>query len=193
MNSNLLNFQIIPSGFVSDSFLAKGISDFHEACTFIHNLPYGRTSMNENFELVFDENKGNCSSKHALLAKLAEENQQNQIELIMGIFLMNSETHPVLADFFEDKAYSLIPEACCYIRCNGFRYDFTSTDNNIDKITSKIIREQRIEPHQIGEWKLKIHQDYLGKWLKRHPDLKISLNEIWNERESCIRILEENY
>ena len=185
----ILNFDIISTEICSQSFLKLGIKDFHSACSFVLNLPYERISDSTDFMLVLKEKKGTCSSKHSLLARLSEENNQPEIELIMGLFLMSPETHPVLYEFFKGKQYTVIPEAHCYLRYKSIRYDFTSSANSMSKIENKIIREQRIEPHQTGEWKVKIHQEYLGKWLNRHSELNITLEEIWKDREQCILLL----
>ena len=187
----LQNFNINNSGEISNLFLEIGISDFHEACSHILKLPYGRISDSLNTELVIAEGKGSCSTKHSLLARLALENKQEDIELIMGLFLMSPETHPILEDFFKGKPYNVIPEAHCYLRSKGKRYDFTSTENNMHLIAPKIVREQRIDPHQIGEWKIAIHKDFLQRWLKRNPTLEFDLDQLWNDREMCIQIMEE--
>jgi hypothetical protein len=50
------------------------------------------------------------------------------------------------------------------------------------------VREQRIEPQQVGDWKKVLHQDYLQKWLNRNAELQISLEDLWQDREECIRL-----
>jgi hypothetical protein len=55
-------------------------------------------------------------------------------------------------------------------------------------IETKMVREQRIEPHQVGDWKKVLHQDYLQKWLNRNAELQISLEDLWQAREECIRL-----
>jgi hypothetical protein len=182
----LLNFQISSTEAISRLFTEIGIVDFYGACSYVQNLQYGRISDVNELKLVVHEGKGTCSSKHALLGRLAEENNQLEVEVIMGLFLMSPETHPVLTDFFKNKPYSVIPEAHCYLRYKGIRYDFTSNSDNMSRIERKIVREQRIEPHQTGEWKVKIHQEYLAKWLNRHLELEMTLQELWEEREKCI-------
>lgn len=102
---------------------------------------------------------------------------------------MDAATHPVLTDFFKDKSFNNLPELHCYLRYKGERFDFTSKTDRMPLIEVKIVREQRIEPRQVGDWKKVIHQDYLQKWLLRKPELKISLDELWEQREACIRLL----
>lgn len=189
----LPNFQIKSDGKISRLFLERDILDFKTACAFIQNLPIGRTTLTTDFSLVFTENKGTCSTKHAILNQLAEENENYEIELMFGIYLMNSETHSKLAEFFKNKAYQILPESHCFLRYKGKRYDFTSSSDILTSIENKIVREQRIEPQQVGEWKEKIHQDYLMRWLNRKPEIKISLEEIWNDREYCNLLISDNY
>ncbi len=187
----LLNFNISNTGEISNLFLDKGIVDFHSACSYVQNLPYCRISDSLKTELVLIEGRGTCSTKHSLLSKLAIENKQEEIELIMGIFLMSPETHPVLTNLFHDKLYTAIPEAHCFLRYNGCRYDFTSSENNLHLIAPKIVREQRIDPHQIGEWKVAIHKDFLKRWLQRNPSLGYDLDQLWKDREMCIQLMEK--
>ena len=185
----LPDFELL-EGTVSKRFNEIGIKRFSEACKFIENLPYGRISYRDNLDLVLVEKRGTCSSKHGILARLCEENDHEETELIAGIFLMSPETHVELSDFFKDKPYNNLPEMHCYFRLSSHdRYDFTSKNNRLALIEPKLVREQRIEPHQTGDWKEKIHQDYLRRWVARKPELGLSFDEIWAQREECIRLL----
>ena len=185
---NLPNFTLnqLP---ISQLFKKQGITDFKSACEFIRALPFGRISNRNNLKLVISERKGTSSSKHGLLALLAEENDHFEIELIAGIFLMNQETHLELEDFFKNKPYISLPEMHCYFRYEKQRYDFTEEANKMQLIEKRIVREQRIEPHQVGDWKMKIHQEYFKAWLLRNTDVKFTFQEIWNQREECIHQL----
>lgn len=185
----MINFQLTSEETKSSLFRSNGIHDFQSACEYIAALPYGRNSKREDFSLVFEEQRGTCSSKHALLAELALENGMDQIELIAGIFLMSPETHPKLSNFFADKSYSVLPECHCYLRYRGERYDFTDTSDGMLRIAPTIVREQRIDPNQVIDWKIVIHKDYLERWLRRNPQIQLSLEELWQERERAIALL----
>jgi hypothetical protein len=182
----LPNFQL-RSTELSALFFENEIHDFESACAFVKQLPYGRNADRTDLTLVLKEGKGTCSSKHGLLAKLCEENDHFEIELIAGIFLMSPETHPFLADLFKDKPYTSLPEMHCYFRFEKQRYDLTSMDDKMPIIETKIIREQRIEPHQVGDWKVKIHQEYIKAWLLRNPQIEFTFEEIWQQREEMIK------
>lgn len=184
----MIDFELKAEQIYSKVIQSKGIYTFKEACEYIQNLPYGRISDRSKFELVIEEGKGTCSSKHGLLAGIAEENNHKEVELMVGIFQMSPETHPVLTSFFEGKTYPHIPEAHCYLRFDGERYDYTSNSNEHDANKLLFIREQRVDPHQAAEWKEVIQQDYIKRLLVRKPEFQISFEDLWKDREECIRI-----
>lgn len=161
---------------------------FEQACDLIQQLPYKRISDATDFSLVLKEGKGTCSSKHGILSSLAVEMKLENVHLYVGIFLMSKETHPILTSFFEDKPYNQLPEAHVYFKINGERVDFTGRIGAMERIAPKIVREQRIEPHQVHDWKVKTHQHYLRSWLERNPSIDKSFDEVWKEREECIAI-----
>lgn len=187
----MIDFKLTSNEPFSTAFWERGIHTFSEACTFIHQLPYGRNANRSDFLLVMSEEKGTCSSKHALLASLALENGVEHVELIVGIYLMSPETNPSLEAFFSDKSYSAIPEAHCYLNYKGERLDFTALNFDKEKIAPKIVREQRIDPNQVGDWKIMIHKHYLQGWLKRNPAVQLSLDELWKDREEAIDLLSQ--
>lgn len=185
----LLNFKLEHPGLYSDLLKDAGIGDFHSACEYVQRLPYRRISDKTDFSLVLTEKQGTCSSKHAVLAYVALEQHHPEVEIIAGIFLMGPETHKVLHDFFKGKPYSALPECHCYLRFNGERYDFTSVNSSMERIAPKIVREQRMDPHQAIEWKENIHKHYMESWLKRNLQLELTFEELWADRERCISLL----
>ncbi len=185
----MLDFELSSDQIYSSRLRELKITSFKEACNFIAKLPYGRNANREDFGLVLSEMKGTCSSKHALLASLALENGHPEVELIAGIFLMNEETHSLLSGFFADKNYPNIPECHCYLRFQGERFDYTDGSNRMEVIAPKIVREQRIDPNQVVDWKIMIHKHYLQGWLTRNPAFQMTLEEIWRDREEAIGLL----
>jgi len=182
----------LKSGPLSELMIEKGVSRFQQACLFLQCLPYERTSDKSNLALVCIENRGTCSSKHAFLAELAIENAIEGIDLICGIFMMSPETHPALTDFFSTKKYKVIPEAHCYLRIKNERIDFTSSKDRMEIIASKLLCEQQIEPNQANEWKVLTHKDYIRKYISRNPELNLSFEDFWQDREHCISILSKS-
>jgi len=61
-------------------------------------LPYGRTANRTDLSLVISEQKGTCSSKHALLKEVADLNGIKGIDLIIGIYKMSEANTPGIGD-----------------------------------------------------------------------------------------------
>src|SRR5215510_810228 len=54
-------------------FVQQGAVTFREACRWVLNLPYGVNGVPRYAEIVFEEGRGTCQSKHDLIAALARE------------------------------------------------------------------------------------------------------------------------
>src|SRR6185369_1548349 len=79
-----------PAGVVSSRFIEVQVRDFREAAAYVHRLPYGRNTNRSDALAVIREGHGTCSTKHALLRRLALE-QDIDIALVIGIYEMNQE------------------------------------------------------------------------------------------------------
>jgi hypothetical protein len=60
-------------GMISAKFLSLGINRFIDACRYVHEMPYGYNSDRDDLMILFKENKGSCTTKHTVIAKLAVE------------------------------------------------------------------------------------------------------------------------
>ena len=169
---------------------SKGIETWNELTEFIKNLPYGRNTNRTDFELVLFEQKGTCSSKHALLKSIADYNNVPNIELIIGIYRMTESNTPKIGTELTDNSIEFIPEAHCYLKINGIRTDLTSEQSEFKKIEKDIIQEKLIEPNQVAEFKVGYHKNFIDNWLKE-SNSKFDFEHIWRIREKCIRNLTE--
>ena len=178
------NFTIKPNGPISRASLNMGLNNFQEACEFIKSLRYQRISVRSNLLLVLEEKRGTCSSKHAFLKKLAEENTVNNIDLIIGIYKMTATNTPGLEGILPENI-SFIPEAHAYLVFNNHRFDFTRA--NIKPLKDEdILEEVYISADAMGHKKEQLHKDFLRKWCNGN---EVEFNEIWKIRESCIERL----
>jgi hypothetical protein len=172
---------------LTQQLLELGISNWNDVLLRVKNIPYGRNSNREDLSLVLKENKGSCSSKHAFLKEIASQNNIPNVQLIIGIYKMK-ESNTKIGTTLSENAIDYIPEAHCYLNINGERLDYTTGSSNFEKIKNDLLEEIEIEPYQVGEFKIKFHQDFIKKWL---IDTKsnFSFNEIWTIREKCIAYL----
>ena len=116
-------------GIISEKFINLKIKTFWDACSYVHTLPYGYNSTPDDILILFKEKYGSCTTKHAVIATLAEELGITVYKSI-GIYAMNEEivtgTNKIL------KKYHLpyLPMIHCFLVYNSFRVDLTEGNNN---------------------------------------------------------------
>ena len=165
-----------------------GITNFAELRDYVRAIPYGRTSNRGDLSLVFHENCGTCSSKHALVKAIAGENDIADLKLIIGMYKMTKQNTPNIGDVIENSPLSYIPEAHCYLKYAGQRIDITAADANFERIQADLLEEQTIQPLQIGSYKVNYHQQYLKDWIKKE-EIPLTFEQVWAIREACIKNL----
>lgn len=182
----MINFSIQSGREISNQFLQRGMSTFEEACSYVKSIVYGRNTDKLDIYCVLNDNIGTCSTKHALLKRLADENGQPSIELVMGIFRMNAQNTPETKKVLSEYGLTYIPEAHNYLKYNGSVIDCTTTKTL--NFQSDLLEESIIEPEQITDYKVSYHKQFLSEWLKT-AQLPYTLDEIWTIREKCIAVL----
>ena len=188
LDANLLR----PGGVVTAAFTAARMHDFRQAAAYVNRLPYGRNTNRTAALVVMREGRGTCSTKHALLRRLAIEQNLN-ITLVIGIYEMNQKNTPGVGKVLEKFGLRSLPEAHCYLRSGRKRIDVTRViaDSAAERI-SHFIHEEEIAPDQIGEYKTSLHRRFLQQWMQE-PTTRIqyTLTDLWRIREECIAALEE--
>ena len=187
MNSD---YKLTSKDKLSELAKSNGIGTWNELTEFIKNLPYGRNINRTDFGLVLSEQKGTCSSKHALLKSIADLNNVPNVELIIGIYRMTESNTPKIGTELTENSIEFIPEAHCYIKINGKRTDLTSEQSEFKKIEKDIIQEREIEPKQVAEFKVDYHKEFIKKWLEETKS-EFEFDHIWRIREKCIVNLTE--
>ncbi|MGF7025213.1 MULTISPECIES: hypothetical protein [Sphingobacterium] len=187
-----LDFEIeSKSGAVSESFIAIGINTFQQASKWVSDLDYRRNQNKDNKLVLFEEQCGTCSTKHAILKRLADENRNNSLRLILGIFTMNSKNTPSIKNVLNKYDLKYIPEAHNYLRNHNHILDFTGIGVNETKFELDLLEEIDISPDQITDFKVQYHKDYLSRWIEINK-IPYTLDELWKIREECIAALAQH-
>jgi hypothetical protein len=179
------------AGPITAAFVAAGVKDFRSAAAYVSAIPYGRT-VDLDVLGVIREQRGTCSTKHALLRRLAVE-QDLRIALVIGIYCMNGRNTPGVGEVLESHGLDSLPEAHCFLRAGEMRVDVTRAmkQQPSEKITH-FIHEEEISPDQIGDYKAALHRRFLRQWMKdTTAGTEYTLDEIWRIRENCIAALVE--
>ena len=177
------------AGPISDAFLRIGIDDFRTAARHVNGLPYGRNLDKGDPVAVLREGRGTCSTKHALLRRLASE-QGIGIALMIGIYEMTERNTPGVGRILARYGLERIPEAHCHMRYRERRIDVTRSAQGAEEI-GRFIHEEEIAPEQIGEYKVGVHQRFMRRWIEEHRREAggIEFEEMWRIREECIAAL----
>lgn len=164
-------------------------NDFHSLIHHVQSLPYGRNANRHDFDLVIKEGRGTCSSKHAFLKKVANENGQQDIQLILGFYKMNQQNTPGIGDVLAKANLEYLPEGHCYLKYERKRYDFTNPASDIKRIEEVILLERVIKPEDVVALKVELHQDFLKQWIES-KSIAYPFGKIWELREQCIANLQ---
>jgi len=184
------NVALHTAGDTTTLFLARGIATLREAARYLWALPYGRVSNALRPDLVLHEGRGTCTTKHALLASLAAE-QEIDLALTLGVYEMTERNTPGVGPVLDRYGLEAIPEAHCYVVWQGERIDITRPVNAPEAIT-RFLYEERVCPKNIAPYKMRIHRQCLNEWKERGGTsaVQYSLEELWRIREECIAALE---
>jgi len=179
-----------PGGDISNVFIQAGALDYRMAARFVSRLPYGRNSNVSDPLTVMCEGRGTCSTKHALLRRLATE-QDVDVALSLGIYEMHERNTPGIGLILKKHGLATLPEAHCYLRFRGHRVDVTrEIDVHPLDAIARFLHEESIAPEQIGDYKRTIHKQFLRRWLAETGIAAgRNLDEIWSIREECIAAL----
>jgi hypothetical protein len=176
-----------PAGDISAAFIQTGSLDYRAAARFVSRLRYGRNSLVHDPLVVLREGRGTCSTKHALLRRLAME-QGLEIALVVGIYEMNAQNTPGVGGVLERYELTSLPEAHCYLRFRGKRIDVTGENGGLREL--KFFLEKDIVPEQIGEYKVALHRGFLQRWIAEgNVPGRRDMEELWQIREKCIAAL----
>lgn len=172
-----------PLGPASAACLAHDLTDLRAAADHVMRLPYGRGVARDDLGIL-TEHRGTCSTKHALLARLAREHSV-ALELVVGIYLMNADNTPGTGPVLAAHHLPAIPEAHCVLHWQGALIDLTRPG-----ITAppSFLRTWTICPEDIAVHKPELHREFLATWLPAHlPGW--TLDRLWRVREACIAAL----
>jgi len=163
--TNQPDFDIKSTRRISKEFVDRNILTFNQATLFVRKLSYGRNANKNNLASVFADNCGTCSTKHALLKRLADENDFKNVKLILGLFRMNKKNTPEISATLMQNDLEFIPEAHCYLKFEEQIIDLTKINSKPTDFLDDLIEEIEISPDQITDYKVNYHKNYLVTWL----------------------------
>jgi hypothetical protein len=123
------NLSILKKGIVSEKFINLNIKNFWDACSYVHDLPYGYNSTTEDILILFKEGFGSCTTKHAVIATLAEE-LNISINKMIGIYPMTDDIVTGTNQILEKYRLPYLPMIHCFLIYDSYKVDLTEGNNN---------------------------------------------------------------
>ena len=181
-----LDFPILGGGLLAEQVLGHGFDRFLALAQHVRHLPYKRPAGVRDLLAVLNEQQGTCSSKHRLLAAVANECGHPEVELAVGIYAMSEQNTPGVGAVLEAAGFASIPEAHCYLRRGDRRYDFTGLRSGSSSPFAALLSEHIVSPADLLDEKARLHHDAIRGWAASHERTFV---DAWALREVCIEAL----
>jgi hypothetical protein len=105
---------------------------------------------------------------------------------------MDNSNTPGLGDVLQRHNLDYMPEAHNYFKVGSERFDFTFPHAKTTGFDGEVLEETVILPHQITDYKVALHKNFLTRWLLANKNINLSLGKMWEIREECIANLSQN-
>ena len=120
---------IVGQGPMVRTFLNMGVKEFRDACRYVHELPYGYNSDRDDLMILFKENMGSCTTKHAVIATLAAE-LEIPIDKYIGIYAMTEALVTGTKTILDRYILPYLPMVHCFLVFEGRRVDLSQGNRN---------------------------------------------------------------
>jgi hypothetical protein len=190
---NLPDAIIKTSGKISKKFLELGIKSFKEACEYISNVEYGYNTNYDDDMILFKENKGTCTTKHAVIAALAEELNIPLFKYV-GIYKFTEEISTGANELLKKYHIPYVPMIHCFLVYDQYRFDLTEGNNNGKKTTIEdFIHKEKVEPFISRKDEYLILKRVLKEIILSSEEMKgIKEKTLLKAREESIILLKKN-
>ena len=184
------NKAIINAGTISNHFLSSGTKHFLDACHYVQNLPYGYNSNRDDLMILFKEEMGSCTTKHAVIATLAAE-LDLPIKKLIGIYPMTEAivtgTNKILAKY----DLPCIPMIHCFLEYGSHWVDLTEGNHNgKNKSIENFFYTTEVQPNISAKQEYLLYRQALKDDILNRKELKdVDLRRILHAREEGLELL----
>ena len=138
--------EIKPVGELSKKFLDLGIKTFKGACDYVHKIDYGYNTNYEDKMIFFKEKKGTCTTKHAVIAGLAQELEIPLYKHVC-VYKFTEEVTTGVNEILKKFKIPYIPMTHCFLVYENYRFDLTEGNHNgKKKPIDDCIHAERVDP-----------------------------------------------
>ena len=180
-------------GPVSEKLRSLGIRSFQEACKFVHEVPYGYSSNRDDMMTLFIERRGTCTTKHAVIATLAQE-LALPIKKKLGIYAMTEGVVTGAGNITSAYQIPYVPMLPCFLDYQGRGVDLTQGNRNgKNQPIDEFLFTQEVESNVSEKSEYLIYRNALVDLIKTRDELKgIEIQKLLHAREEGIKLLKAN-
>lgn len=184
---------ITGAGAVAKKFLELGITRFQAACDYVHQLPYGYNSDRDDPMILFKENMGTCTTKHAVVAALAVE-LNLAIAKHIGIYAMTEAIVANTGEILNRYHLPYVPMLHCFIQYEAHRVDLTEGNRNGKKCAiDDFLFTAPVAPDISAKHEYLLYRKVLEQEILKRDEMKdVSMKQILQAREQGLELLKRN-
>ncbi|HUW91296.1 MAG TPA: hypothetical protein VMV43_12355 [Candidatus Nanopelagicaceae bacterium] len=139
--------EIKPVGELSIKFLDLGIKTFREACDYVHKIDYGYNTNYEDKMIFFKEKRGSCTTKHAVIAGLAQELNIPLYKHVC-VYKFTEEITTGVNEILKKYEIPYVPKVHCFLVYDKYKFDLTEGNyNGKKKPINEYIHSERVDPY----------------------------------------------
>ena len=184
---------IVDKGPMAHTLLGMGIDSFHDACRYVHELPYGYNSDRDDPMILFKEKLGSCTTKHAVIATLSAE-LEIPIDKHIGIYAMTEALVTGTSKILECYQLPYVPMVHCFLVFENHRVDLSEGNRNgkngpIDDLLYTVT----VEPCISAKDEYLLYRKALANHILKRSDLEnTEIKIILKAREEGLALLKAN-
>ena len=180
-------------GPICQAFGALGISTFHQACRHVHQMPYGYNSDRDDLMILFKEQKGTCTTKHAVIATLAQELDLPVVKRV-GIYVMTDSLVTGAGAILEKYDLPYVPMLHCFLEYGDVRVDLTEGNRNgKNGPIDELLFTEQVVPNVSEKAEYLIYRKALTETILKRRELEgLDLRRILQAREEGLKLLKAN-
>jgi hypothetical protein len=181
------------NGQVSRAFMALGIATFHQACRHVHQMPYGYNSDRDDLMILFKEKMGTCTTKHAVIATLAQE-LDLPVTKRVGIYAMTEALVTGTTAILDRYRLPYVPMLHCFLEHAPVRVDLTEGNRNgKNGPIDDFLFTERVAPNVSEKEEYLIYRKALTETILKRRELEgVDLRPILQAREEGLKLLKAN-
>jgi len=185
--------EIKSGGELSRKFLELGIKSFKQACEYVNIIEYGYNSNYDDKLIFFKEKKGTCTSKHAVIAGLAEE-LNIPLYKHVGVYKFAEEISTGANEILKKYKIPYVPMVHCFLVYRNLRFDLTEGNcNGKNTAINELIYEEKVDPFISGKDEYLLFKRVLKKQILPSKEMEgIKERSLLKARSESIILLMEN-